>query len=168
MLKAGIDCYMSQGTADALGVSGHRVHICKAMEQFKVGTWTILPFETVHDAAEPLGFLLVSKHGDRIIFATDTAYIEPRFERLTAIMIECNHSRDILDQNIEDGIVPKEMRRRLINNHMSLEVCKGFLKANDLGTVEAIYLLHGSDNNSDSARFKREISELTGKPTYVC
>jgi phosphoribosyl 1,2-cyclic phosphodiesterase len=168
IIKTGVNCYMSKGTAEALEVTGHRVRIIKDMQQFQVGTWTILPWEAVHDAAEPLGFLLVSKHGDRVLFATDTAYIKPRFERLTAIMVECNHSRDILDANIEAEIVPEEMRHRLIRNHMSLDACKGFLKANDLSKVEAIYLLHGSDNNSDSARFKREISELTGKPTYVC
>lgn len=167
MLKAGIDCYMSQGTADALGVSGHRVHICKAMEQFKVGTWTILPFETVHDAAEPLGFLLVSKHGDRVLFATDTAYIKVRVERLTGIIVECNYAKDILNANIADGIVPKEMRGRLLRSHMSLQTVLGFLKANDLSQVEAIYLTHLSGDNSDAERFKREVQALTGIATYI-
>ena len=27
MMKAGIDCYMSAGTAEALGISGHRLYI---------------------------------------------------------------------------------------------------------------------------------------------
>ena len=37
--------------------------------------------------------------------------------------------------------------------------------------VEAIFLLHLSDNNSNNnsnaERFKREIQQLTGKPVYV-
>jgi hypothetical protein len=50
---------------------------------------------------------------------------------------------------------------------MSLETCKGFLRANDLSRVQEIWLLHLSDANSDAARFKREIQELTGKVVYV-
>jgi len=167
MMKAGITCYMSKGTADALGVSGHRVHTIKAMEQFTIGTWTILPFETVHDAAEPLGFLLVSKYGDRILFATDTAYIKVRVNGLTAIMIECNYAKDILDANIEAGVVPVEMRHRLIRSHMSLETVKGFLKANDLSQVREVWLTHLSGDNSDAERFKREVQALTGIATYI-
>ena len=57
--KAGIDVYMSAGTKEAIGVGGHRVKVVKAREQFNVGTFTILPFETEHDAKEPLGYLIV-------------------------------------------------------------------------------------------------------------
>jgi phosphoribosyl 1,2-cyclic phosphodiesterase len=164
LLKAGVDCYMSKGTAQ--GVTGHRLHTIKALEQFQVGTWTILPFDTVHDAGEPLGFLLSSKK-EKLLFATDTAYIKYRFQGLTHVMIEANHNRDIIDANIEAGLVPAEMRRRLTGNHMSIEVCKEFLRVNDLGKVREIHLLHLSDNNSDADRFRSEIQALTGKPVYI-
>ena len=54
LIKSAVDCYMSAGTAEELGVSGHRVHIIKSLNQFKIGGWAILPFETVHDTKEPL------------------------------------------------------------------------------------------------------------------
>ena len=44
MTKAGIDCYMSQGTINALGVSGHRIKVVRAHEPVRIGTWTVLPF----------------------------------------------------------------------------------------------------------------------------
>ena len=44
---------------------------------------------------------------------------------------------------------------------------KELLKANDLSKVQQIWLLHLSDGNSDEKRFKREIQELTGKPTFI-
>jgi phosphoribosyl 1,2-cyclic phosphodiesterase len=103
MMKAGIDCYMSQGTAEALRVSGHRLHIVKAKQQFRVGTWTILPFDTVHDASEPLGFLLASGK-EKLLFATDTSYIRYRFKGLTHIMIEANYQREILEHGVEEGL----------------------------------------------------------------
>jgi phosphoribosyl 1,2-cyclic phosphodiesterase len=167
VMKAGIDCYMSAGTAEALGISGHRLHIIKAKQQFRIGTWTILPFETQHDAAEPLGFLLANQYGEKLLYATDTFYIRYRFQGLTHIAVECNYSLDILRANVEAGMVEPALKNRILKSHFSLENVKNFLKANDLSKVREIWLLHLSDGNSDAERFKREIQALTGKPVYV-
>lgn len=167
MMKAGIDCYMSKGTADALGVTGHRIKIIKAQESFQVGKWTILPFDTQHDCADPLGFLVVNQVGNKLLFATDTFYIKYKFAGLTHIAVECNYALDILNANIESGLVPVAMKNRLLQSHFSLANVKEFLKANDLSKVVEIHLLHLSSDNSDADRFKREIQQLTGKAVYV-
>ena len=166
-MRAGIDCYISAGTAEALGLSGHRLHIIKARQQFRIGTWTVLPFDTQHDAQEPLGFLLANQDGDKLLYVTDTCYVKYRFQGLTHVAIECNYSLDILKRNVEAGAVPKELKSRILKSHFSLENVKRFLQANDLSKVQEIWLLHLSDNNSDSERFKREVMELTGKPVYI-
>jgi len=167
LTRAGVDCYMSQGTADVLGLSGHRVKIIKALQQFSIGTWAILPFETVHDATEPLGFLLASRNGEKLLFATDTAYIRYKFQGLTYIMIEANYQADILHENVNDGLVVPEVRKRIRQSHFNLNHLKEFFNANDLSRVREIWLLHLSRDNSDELRFKREIQELTGKPVYI-
>lgn len=46
--------YASAGTFEKLNLHGHRFKIIKALEQFEIGGFTILPFDTQHDAAEPL------------------------------------------------------------------------------------------------------------------
>jgi len=166
MMKSGVDCYMSQGTADALSLSGHRAHIVKSLEQFQVGEWRVLPFATIHDAAEPLGFLMAG-HDKKILYATDTKYIPNRFRGLTHILVECNYSREIVKRLIASGELDRELWRRVINSHLSLETVVDFLKANDLSQVAEIWLLHLSDNNSDAAAFKRKIQEVTGKPVMV-
>lgn len=166
LMRAGVDCYMSAGTADALGLTCHRVKTVKALEQVQVGDWTILPFDTVHDAAEPLGFLIAGE-GEKILYLTDSAYCKYRFNGLTHILVECNHAGDILQANVESGAVPAAMRRRVMKSHMSLSIVKGFLKANDLSQVREIWLIHLSDGNSDAERFKSEIQAMTGKPVYV-
>ncbi len=166
-MRAGIDCYMSRGTAEALGISGHRLNIIKAKQQFKIGTWTMLPFETQHDAQEPLGFLLANQAGDKLLYMSDSFYCRYRFHGLTHIMVECNYAADILKRDVEAGAVPKELKSRILKSHFSLENVKRFLQANDLSKVQEIWLLHLSDNNSDCERFKREVMELTGKPTYI-
>ena len=167
IMKAGIDCYMSQGTAEALGISGHRLHIIKAKQQFRIGTWTILPFETQHDAAEPLGFLLANKTGEKLLYATDTYYIRYRFQGLTHIAVECNYSLDILRANVEAGLVEPALKSRILKSHFSLENVKQFLRANDLSRVREIWLLHLSEQNSCEKRFKEEVQKITGKPTYI-
>jgi phosphoribosyl 1,2-cyclic phosphodiesterase len=167
IMKAGIDCYMSAGSADALGLSGHRVNITKAKQQFKVGSWTILSFETQHDAAEPLGFLLANQEKEKCLYITDSYYCRYRFSGLTHIMVECNYALDILQANVEAGLVPQALKDRILQSHFSLENVKKFLLANDLSKVQEIWLLHLSDDNSDSERFKREVQELTGKMVFV-
>lgn len=166
LVKAGIDCYMSQGTAEALGIKGHRVNMIKAKQQFNIGSWTVLPFDAEHDAAEPLGFLMAS-NGAKLIYLTDSYFCRYRFRELTHIMIEANYSMDILKANMAAGNLPKELKTRILRSHFSLENVKEFLRTNDLIKVEQIWLLHLSDGNSDAGRFKREIQELTGKPVYI-
>lgn len=167
IVKAGIDVYASQGTLDALGLSSHRAKRIRAKQQLRIGTWTILPFDVQHDVAEPLGFLLANQAGEKLVFITDSYYCRYKFPGLTHIMLECNYSMQILDQNIESGRVPAIMKKRLLRSHFSLENAKDFLLANDLSKVQEVWLLHLSDNNSDEGLFKREIQELTGKPVFV-
>lgn len=140
----------------------------KALEQFRIGTFTILPFDTQHDAAEPLGYLVYSnKTKEKLLFATDTYYIRYKFQGLTHIMVECNYASDILQSNIQEGLVPEGLKNRLLQSHFSLEHVKEFLRVNDLSNVQEIWLIHLSDGNSDAKRFKKEIQELTGRMVFV-
>jgi len=167
VLKVGIDCYTSPGTAKGMNVRHHRIHNIKAKQKFTIGTWSIMPFEANHDVLEPLSFLLVNQVGEKLLFATDTFYIKYKFKGLTHIMVEANYSLKILEKKIDDGSLPEVMKTRLMRSHFSLENVKDFLKANDLSKVEEIWLLHLSDTNSDAEQFKREIAEQTGKMIYV-
>lgn len=164
MMKVGIEIFVSQGTSDALGLCGHRKNIIKALNQFNIRSWTILPFDTVHDAFEPLGFLLANSLGEKLLYATDTAYLQYKFRGLNYILIECNYSSKILSQN---SSIASLVKQSIMRNHFSLENVKEFLKANDTSRVFEIWLLHLSGSNSDAARFKREVQELCGKPTYI-
>jgi len=166
-IKAGIDCYMSQQTAEAKGLEGHRVKVIEPLKQFDVGSWAVLPFPTQHDCAGSLGFLLATQGGEKLLFITDSYYCKYLFKGLTHIMIECNHSTEILRNNVESDLLAREQKNRLMQSHFSLENVKKFLQANDLSKVQKIHLLHLSDSNSDAEYFKREIEKLTGKLVIV-
>ncbi len=162
--------YASKGTLDTLdfGLNEYKKIVLEKGKPKDIGTFTVVPFEVQHDAAEPLGFLIYSKPTkERLLFATDTYYIKNRFPACEYYMIECNYSSEIVKKNLENGM--SEVRvKRLFTSHMSLENCVKFLKAQDLRKCKAIYLMHLSDGNSDAKLFKEEIQKATGKVVYVC
>ncbi len=164
LMKAGVDCFMSLGTAQSLGIEDHHRVVIGPPEAIchGPGGWRIKPFETQHDAAQPFGFLLANG-SNILLYATDTFYLKHRFKGLTHIMLEINYADDILAENVRAGAVDRSLRKRIRGSHMSLETAKEFFKANDLSQVKEIWLLHLSDSNSDAERFKREIQETTGK-----
>ena len=163
----GLDVYMSTGTKGALGIEHHRIRTLTNKQAIKVGTWTVLPFDLQHDAAEPFGFLIANQDDDKLLFATDTYYIKYKFSGLTHLMIECNYSQEILNENVESGRIPEFLMHRVMQSHFSLENLLVFLKANDLSKVQEIHLLHLSDSNSDETLFKQEVQKTTGKLVYV-
>lgn len=169
LAKLGVDIYTSAGTIAACGLTGHRMHAIKALEELTIGTFKILPFDVQHDAPEPLGFLIASDvTGERLLYFTDTYYIKYRFDGLTHIMAECNYGTEELKRSVEAGYIPVELVPRLMKSHMSLEHFLEMLKANDLTHVRQIYLLHLSSNNSDAERFREETQKATGAEVYVC
>lgn len=165
ILSAGIDVYTSKGTAEALSInSRYNLKIVKSKDLRETKEFRMLFFTTQHDAAEPLGLLIENKiTKERLLFATDTFYIKYRFKNLNYIMVECNYSDEILKSNIEKGLIPESLKRRLLKSHFSLKYVKTFLQANDLTRVRKIILIHLSDGNSNSKQFEKEIKELTQK-----
>lgn len=170
LASRGIDLYATAGTFAGIPRIGrpYRKHVVRAGEQFRLGSWTVLPFETKHDAAEPCGYLVYSHvAGEKLLFATDTYCIPNTFRDLNIIMVECNYSLPLLNESIAAGRIPESMKPRLLRSHFGLENVKDFIKANGMSTVRHIYLLHLSGNNSDSNVFKREIQRVAGKPVTV-
>lgn len=167
VLEAGINCYMSKGTKDKLSLNHHRAIILSEFQKISIGSYKVMAFKTKHDCADPVGFLIHHKEMGLMLFATDTYYLEYNFEGLNHIFIECNYAKDILNNNVELGIINKTLKNRTLKSHFELENVKGFLKINDISSVRNICLLHLSDRNSDAERFRREIEELTGKNVVV-
>jgi len=163
VMKAGIEVYMSGGTMDLWPVHNHRMNLVRKGKQFSIADFNVMPFDTEHDANEPLGFLIQYKPTkEKLLFITDSYYCKYKFRDINYLLIECNYIKETLDQNIEDGYVPMEHRPRLLRSHFSLENVKKFLKANDLSRCQEIVLLHLSSRNSDAKRMVKEIEEVAG------
>ncbi len=163
LMRLSTDVYMTSGTAKALNLKSHRLKIIKSKEKFVVGSFDILPFDLPHDAAEPVGFYIKSKvTSESLAYITDAMYCKYKFDGLTHLMIEANYDKETIDNNVELDKSKLFLRNRVRKSHMSFEETKNFIKSNDLSKLKCIYLIHLSNANSNEAKYKREIQQMTG------
>lgn len=174
LMKAGVDCYMTKGTVEALGINGHRLRTFRPFEKARyysvvLKNLIIVPFEAVHDVAEPVSYFIKTRDDkESLIFVTDTAYMKYKIPACDVLMIECNYVKSVLDEKDKQGEIDVSLRNRIVKNHMSLETLVEALKAADLSRTKKIYVLHLSDLNSDEEMIKRTIQETTGIEVVVC
>lgn len=149
LIKSGVEVFASDGTAGALDCD--LITPVEAGEQFRVGSLEIMPFETFHDAAEPLGFLIYSRaDGERLAFATDTVNLAYRFPGVNLLALEANYDKDILARCER---MPEKVRRRVTNTHMEIGTLCGYLRTLDLSQCREICLLHLSSAASSEGSF---------------
>lgn len=164
LIGDGIDIYASAGTIEnSLREEEANPYRVKKVSNkpFKPGTFTILPFNVHHDAEEPLGFLIHHKEIGNLLFLTDTYYCDYNFKNLNHILVECNYSKEY----IEDETL--SLRNRIVNSHFELSNVINFLKSNDLGKVRNIMLLHLSSINASESHFKAEVEKNIGLPVTI-
>lgn len=159
---AGITVLANAGVVGSLSFG----RVAEANKGYRMCGFKVIPFDVAHDVP-CFGFLIEHEEMGKLLFLTDTMLCEYTFQGLNHIMVECNYSDSILQDNISAGRVRPEMRPRLMQSHMELETCKGILRANDLSEVQSIVLIHLSDGNSSEREFVDEIQAATGKPTYA-
>lgn len=165
VLRYGVPVYCSWGTADACKVAGHHnLHVVEVKKPVVLPGFSVLPLRAEHDAAAPLLYLIRGR-GFLLLFATDTYYIRYKMPAgITHVMIECNYDMDRLNENIHGGEIDPVRKHRILRSHMNLDTLKGFIKANDFRSLQRIFLIHLSRENSDAQYFVEEIEKLTGVP----
>ncbi len=160
MMAMGLDVYATRETLCAIGGRWpERAKEIACGKQTRVGTMIVKPFDTAHDCAGSCGFLVHSvATGERLIFATDTAYIGYRFPGVTEMAIECNYSESTI---MQDSKLPKKVIDRIMRTHMSAETALRWLKASDLSTVKTIWLIHASATYGDVYDAQKKIQAIT-------
>jgi len=167
VLGSGINVYATAGTfqnSSAKNTNSSRQIVIPQKGQFKVGNFNVISFPTIHDVAEPCGFLINHKDCGTVLFLTDTVYCPYTFKGLNNIIIEANYDADIINEKLGDK---KFLRDRIYNSHMSIDTCMDFLLANDLSQVNNIVLIHLSDSNSHEINFAKKVSGITGKEVHT-
>lgn len=161
IIKAGVPVFLSQGTAAALELPEEILDMAIEMEagkQFTIGSMDILPFQTFHDAMEPLGFLIQSRvDGDIFAFATDTVNLPYTFPGVNILAVEANFQQDILDRCER---MPEKIRHRVACSHMEIDMLCKCLKRMDLSRCREIVLLHLSDGTSHEGQFINKVKRV--------
>lgn len=165
-INYGLSVYMSEENQKEINIYHHNIKIIKELKVFKVGDFTVIPFELKHDV-KCFGYLIDHLESGKFCMITDTYYCKYTFPNLNNIIVEANYSKEIIDRKFGPESGKEFLRNRILKSHFSLENCKEMLSANDLSKVNNIVLIHLSDSNSDEKQFQKEVSELTGKNVTV-
>ena len=157
-----------QGQYQMRGIETYTPYILdvKNVSAINFGNFRICPFENYHNVP-CYGYVITHPQMGKMIFATDTGYIEYIFKDVNHWLIECNNSKELLDKSVDEGKINPSLANRIFKDHMSLESCKLFFTRNDLSKTRNIVLIHLSDSNSNAEEFKHEVHESTGKDTYI-
>lgn len=159
---------MSNGTAAALELPEKLLDLAHEMvagEQFVVGTIDILPFPTLHDAKEPLGFVMQSRlDGDILAYAIDTVNLPYNFPGVNLLAVEANFEQATLDRCER---MPEKVRHRIANTHMEIDVLCRCLQRMDLSRCRELYLLHLSDATSHEGHFINKVARAVPRHVRV-
>ncbi len=126
-------------------------------ENFVIGDMSIRPFAISHDAAEPVGFSVITGTGQRkLAYATDvgcvTTEIMDELEDAHILCVEANH--DV--QMLKEGSYPAYLKKRVMGErgHLSNVSCGSMLKEIINKRMSSIYLAHLSlENNRPQVAF---------------
>ena len=133
---------------------------------FRIRDFDAFPFSVPHDVP-CFGWQLRNDDGEKLAYIVDAEYVPFLFTGLTHLMIEANHSRELVMERAREGRIPMKLAERIMRNHMSIEAAMAFIRKNDMGSIREIRLMHLSDDNSNAERFMRMVQEETGAEVYV-
>jgi len=111
---------------------------------------SIDPFQTTHDAVDPVGFLIESAEG-RYGHATDfgivTRLVTEKLKDCRALVIEANHDEEML----MNGPYPWHLKQRIKSRHghISNSESIGLLEELLHERLEGVFLAHLSETNND-------------------
>jgi len=73
-------------------------------------------------------------------------------------LIETNFS----EQDLKNSSIDENQKRRIAENHLSIEKAVKFLESTDLSECKEIYLIHISERHGDGEEFKNLIQKVVG------
>jgi len=131
-------------------------------QDFRVGEIDFHPFTIPHDAVDNFGFTATHagvKLATLMDFGCITTLINERLRGCAAIVIESNHSRDMLKAC---SVYPWELKQRILSRtgHLSNEDVAAWLREGYDGGAEHIVLAHLSQraNNPYVAKLSAEVA----------
>jgi phosphoribosyl 1,2-cyclic phosphodiesterase len=151
-------------------VMSDRVEEIESSKDFRIGEIDFHPFTIPHDAVDNFGFTATNagvKIATLLDFGDITTLINERLRGCAAIVIESNHSRDMLKAC---DVYPWELKQRILSRlgHISNEDIAEWLRDGFDGTARHIVLAHLSQraNNPYLAQICAEVALQERAPLF--
>ena len=140
----------------------HRVETIESSRDFRIGEIDFHPFTIPHDAVDNFGFTATHagvKIATLMDFGHITTLISERLRGCSAIVVESNHSRDMLKAC---DVYPWELKQRILSRlgHLSNEDLADWIRDEFDGSARYIVLTHLSQraNNPYLAKISAEVA----------
>jgi phosphoribosyl 1,2-cyclic phosphodiesterase len=166
--KHEIPVYLTYGTFVATGISrfeGVVVNIIDSHTALQLNDIELQPFPVPHDAREPAQF--VFSDGDKSLgVLTDTgistSHIEAMLSAADALVLECNHERDMLMNSAYPYSLKQRIGGRL--GHLDNTAAAGLLSTLRKGnsSMQHVIAAHLSKQNNTPALAQRALGQALG------
>ena len=140
MYKGKVPIYASKGTIDYFD------HEVVPFDSFEIGTLSVIPFMTSHDAANPVGYVIISGK-TKLVYLTDSGYVpEESLDYLKDAdyyIMESNHDLKMLMKSNR----PPVLKRRIKGDEGHLSNVDSAIYLSELvgPKTKEIYLAHLSE-----------------------
>lgn len=137
------------------------VHYFQKGQAFQINRLSIHPFDTPHDAADSVGFV-ISGHNKKIGLATDlgviTNVVREHLRGCNLLILEANHDPDML----QEGPYPWHLKQRIKSRdgHLSNYDCRAFLDEIMHDELEHVILAHLSEANNTPEKVLETVGPL--------
>ena len=161
-----IPLWTSRGTWRAIGapLAEEPPAFARDGQAIMVGDLRLLPFTVPHDAAEPLQ--LRCDDGSRSLgILTDvgasTPHLVAHLQGCDALLLECNHDREMLDQSRYPASLKARIGGRL--GHLANDTAATILEACQHNGLRQIVAAHLSEQNNRPELAKRSLAAASGR-----
>ena len=140
MYKGKVPIYASKGTIDYFD------HEVVPFDSFEIGTLSVIPFMTSHDAANPVGYVIISGK-TKLVYLTDSGYVPEEslnyLKDADYYIMESNHDLKMLMKSNR----PAVLKRRIKGDEGHLSNVDSAIYLSELvgPKTKEIYLAHLSE-----------------------
>lgn len=150
--KFNIPVWLTHGTLRSMSSTGIDLHEISPHREFSIGNILMQPYPVPHDAAEPVQYVF-SDGARRLGVLTDagcsTSHIISMLSGCDALVLECNHDRDML----MEGDYPYSLKQRIGGRmgHLSNQQSAQLLACLDTSRLQHLIAAHLSSGNNTAA-----------------
>jgi phosphoribosyl 1,2-cyclic phosphodiesterase len=165
--KHQLPLWMSRGTWSAIGSPdcADLVRFARDGQAIDLGELQLMPFTVAHDAQEPLQ--LRCHDGNRHLgvltdVGTITAHLIAHLQKLDALLLECNHDRDLLAASRYPASLKARVGGRL--GHLSNDAAAKILASCRHDGLKHLVAAHLSERNNTPQLVRSTLAPVWGAP----